>query len=225
LSGFKSWVEDFDIPLFAQVGEPLVEEEIDLLLEEDFFDAGGDSFEGRNGVAGAVERQQRVAVVSFDLLGGDTDAGAETLLDEAEYFKPESEIGIDAFGGEIVLDEECYPSVVGGAVLVNTGGEFLADFCQTGVYFVVGRLNGLSVFAANLLLNEGLADELLECAFGGQVPLSSAAGVEDREMDFFVDVAGENDMAVNDGDYLVEDYGGLGRRVGGGKTSQECEED
>ena len=57
---FKIWVEDFDVALFAQVGEPLVEEEIDLLLEENFLNAGRDSFQSWNGLAGAVLRQERV---------------------------------------------------------------------------------------------------------------------------------------------------------------------
>jgi hypothetical protein len=147
------------------------------------------------------------------------------LLDEAKDLKPEAEIGIDTLGGEIVLEEEGHPTGVRGAVLVNAGGEFLADFYQAGVDFGVGRLDGLGVFAANLLLNEGLANELVECAFGGEVTLSGTAGVEDREADLIVNVAGEDDMAVNNGDYGVEDYGGLGKREGGDDTEEKWNQD
>ena len=96
--------------------------------------------------------QERVAVVGFDLLRGDVDAGAEALLDEAENFKPVAEVGLDALGGEVVRGEEGLPSVVGGAVLADAGGEFLADFGEAGVDFVWAGLGGLRVFAANLLL-------------------------------------------------------------------------
>jgi hypothetical protein len=40
--------------------------------------------------------------------------------------------------------------------------------------------------------------------------LSGAAGIEDGEADLFVDVAGQDEMAVDGGDYGVKDYRGLG---------------
>ena len=154
-----------------------------------------------------IEAGACLSVVGFNLRRGDTDAGAEALLDEAEDFKPEAKIGIHTIGGEIVHDEESHPSGVRGAVLVNAGRKFLTDFCQACVDFGVGGRDCLDVFAANLLLNEGLADELVECSLWGEVALSGADGVEDREANLFVDVAREDDMAVDDGDYAVEDYG------------------
>jgi hypothetical protein len=93
---------------------------------------------------------------------------------------------------------------------VDTGGEFLANLNEAGAHFVVGRIDGLGVFAANLLLDEGLTDELIERAPGSESTLSGAAGIEDGEADLFVDVAGQDEMAVDGGDYGVKDYRGLG---------------
>ena len=63
--------------------------------------------------------------------------------------------------------EEGLPSGVGGAVLADAGGEFLANLGQAGVDFVWDGLGGLRVFPANLLLDEGAADQLVERARGG----------------------------------------------------------
>jgi hypothetical protein len=116
-----------------------------------------------------------------------------------------------------VRGEEGLPSVVGGAVLANAGGEFLANLIEAGIDFFGLGLGGLGVFAANLLLDEGAADELIERAFGGEDTLPDAVRVEDREADLVVDVAGQDDVAVDDGDYAVEDHGGWARGLG------ECE--
>ena len=51
--GFERGVEHFDVALLAQVGEPLVEEHIDLLLEENLLDARRDLLKRWNGFAGA----------------------------------------------------------------------------------------------------------------------------------------------------------------------------
>ncbi len=146
-------------------------------------------------------------VVSLDVLRCDVNAGAETLFDEAENFKPVAQIGIDTLWGEIVGRQEILPSRVGGAVLADAGGEFLADLSEAGADFAGRRLGGLRVFAANLLLDEGAADQLIECALAGENALAGAAGVEDGEADFVVDVAGEDDVAVDHGYYAVEDDG------------------
>ena len=81
---FKRGIEDFNIALGAQVAEPIVEENVDLLLEQNLLDARGDFFEGWSFFAFGVKRQQGVVVVGSDLLVGDTDALAETELNEAE---------------------------------------------------------------------------------------------------------------------------------------------
>ena len=92
--------------------------------------------------------------------------------------------------------------------------------------FVAGGLDGLRVFAANLLLDEGLADELIESALGVRSPCPARAGIEDGEADLVVDVAGQDDVAVDDGDDAVEDDG-LGWAVGedGGQTEEECDQE
>ena len=80
------------------------------------------------------------------------DARAEALLDEAENLKPEAQIGFNALGGEVVRGEESLPTGVGGAVLTDAGGEFLADLGEARVDFVWDGLGSLRVFPANLLL-------------------------------------------------------------------------
>jgi len=167
IRSFKRGVEDFDVALLAQVGEPLVEEEIYLLLEEDLLDAGRDALEGGDSFAGGVLGDESPAVVGFDLLWGDVNTLAETLLDEGEDFKTVTEIGVDTLGGKSVSGEEGLPSVVGGAVLADAGGEFLADFREAHGDFFGRRQGCLGVFAANLLFDEGAADELIEGVGGG----------------------------------------------------------
>jgi hypothetical protein len=45
---FEGGIEDFDVTLCAEVAEPVVKEDVDLLLEKNFLDARGDFFERRN---------------------------------------------------------------------------------------------------------------------------------------------------------------------------------
>ena len=62
-----------------------------------------------------------------------------------------------------------------------------------------------SVFLANLLLNEGAADQLLECALRGENAHSGLRGIEHREAYFVVHVTGQDGLIVDHGDDAVED--------------------
>ena len=56
-------VEHFHIALLAQIGEPVVEQHVHLLLQQDLLNARSHLVQRRNGFAGRVLRQQRVVVV------------------------------------------------------------------------------------------------------------------------------------------------------------------
>ena len=178
--------------------------------------------EGRNGFAGSVLRQERVVVVGLDLLRGDVNAGPETQLDEAQNLKPVAQVGIDPLRGQIVRGQESPPSGIGGAVLADTGGEFLAYLCETRIHFVRRGLRGLCFLAANLLLDEGAADQLIECAPAVENALPDPVRIENRQADFVVDVAGQDGMAVDHGHHAVKHHGGC-RLSGLGDCRSGCE--
>jgi hypothetical protein len=96
---FEGGIEDFDLTLGAEVAEPVVEEGIDLLLEKDLLDARGDSFEGRDLLTLAIERNQFVVVVGCDLLLGDADSLTEAEFNEAENLEAVAERGLDKLLG------------------------------------------------------------------------------------------------------------------------------
>ena len=54
----------------------------------------------------------------------------------------------------------------------------------------------------------------------GERARAGAAGIENREADLLVDVAGEDDVAVDDGDHAVEDDGRSGGRATGREPRQ-----
>jgi hypothetical protein len=189
-----------------------------VLLEEDLFNARGDALKRGDSFTGTVLGQESFTVVGFNLLGGDVNALAETLLDEGENFKAVAEVGVDALGGEIVGGEEGLPSVVGGAVLADAGRELLADFSDAGGNFFGRWLVCLGVFAADLLLDQRTADELVKGVAASEDAEAGEGWVQDGEADFVVDVALEYGVTVDDGDNGVEDDGGLGT---GGEGEEE----
>src|ERR1035438_4430309 len=83
------WLSRITVALLAQGGEPLIEQNIYLLLQQYLLDAGRDFFEGRNRFAASVFRQKRLVVVGFDVLQRDANAGPETLFDKAQDLKTE----------------------------------------------------------------------------------------------------------------------------------------
>src|SRR5580698_9311131 len=119
----KLGIEYFHIALPAQVGEPIVEQLVDLPLQQDFLNARLYLVQRRNGFARRVLRQQRVVVVGFNLLRGDLNALPEALLDEAQNLQAVAEIGLDAFRRESMRRKKCLPSRIGGAVLAGADGE------------------------------------------------------------------------------------------------------
>src|SRR5580693_7738459 len=198
----KCWVEHFHIALLAEVGEPGVEEHVDLLLQQDLLDAGGNLIERRHGFTGLVLRQQSVVIVGFNLLLSDLDSLAEALLDEAEDFKPVAKIGLNARGGEAVCGEKLLPSLIGGTVLMDAGRELLAQFGDTRVDLFRSGLDGLEVLLANLLLDESAANELLESLLRRE--LAAAVGLEDGKPDLVIEIARKNDLLVDHGDGAIE---------------------
>ena len=141
---------------------------------------GDTSVQRRNRFAGGVLRQQRVAIVGFDLLRGDADSLAEALFDEAQNLDAVAQIGFDALRGQAVRGQKCLPSRIRGAVLANAGGQFLANLHEPGIDLGLRRLNGLRVLLANLLLDQRAADQLVQRALPGEIAESAAAGVEHR---------------------------------------------
>ena len=65
---FERRIEDFDIALCAEIAEPLVKEDVDLLLEQNFLDARRDFLERRNVLALLVLGNERVVIVGGNLL-------------------------------------------------------------------------------------------------------------------------------------------------------------
>src|SRR5580692_1400258 len=118
----KLGIEYLYIALPAQVGEPIVEQLVDLPLQQDFLNARRYLIERRNGFAGRVLRQQRVVVVGFNLLRGNLNSLPEALLYEAQNLQAVAEIGLDALRREPMRREKCLPSRIGGAVLAGADG-------------------------------------------------------------------------------------------------------
>ena len=139
----KLGIQHFHIALLAQVGEPVVEQYVHLLLQQNLLNARSHLIERRNGFAGCVLRQQRVVVVGLNLLRRDLNALPESLLDEAQNLQAVAEIGLDALRRQPVRGEECLPSRVGGAVLADAGGKLRADLMQAGIDLLLRRLDGL----------------------------------------------------------------------------------
>ena len=214
---FQGRIEDFDFALGAEVAEPFVEEDIHLLLKQNFLNARGDFFERRDVFTFGVQRKQGVVVVGIDLLLGDAHALAKAELDEAENLETRMERGLDELGGEAVSGKEGLPAGVGGTVGVNAGGQLGADFLEAGVEFRLGRNGGLEVFLTHLLLDESAADELLESVLGSEGSGALPSRVKNGEANLFVDIAQQNGVIVDDGYDAVESLGGgvLGIRVWG----------
>ena len=135
-------IEYFHVALLAQVGEPVVEQHVDLLLQQDFLNARRYLIERWNGFAGRILRQQRVVVVGVNLLRGDLNALPETLLNEAQNLQAVAEIGLDALRREPMRREKCLPSRIGGAVLADADGQFRADLMQARIDFLWRGLDG-----------------------------------------------------------------------------------
>jgi len=73
-SGFECRVQHLDFSLLAQVGEPIVEEDIHLLLEQDLLNTRGHLLQFGDRLAGSVLRQKCGAVIILNLLRGDANA-------------------------------------------------------------------------------------------------------------------------------------------------------
>jgi hypothetical protein len=206
--GFQGRVEDLDVTLAAQIREPGVEEHVDLFLEQNLLNARRDLVQRRNGFAGPVLRKQHFVVVAIDLLRGDLDSLAESLLDEAQNFKPVAEIGFDALRRKAVRGKKCIPSGVSSAILTDAGRELLANLVEASDDVIRRRVDSLHVFLANLLLDQAAADELVKRAGPGERALTNEIGIENGEADFVVDVAGYDGVLVDHCDNAVEDHGG-----------------
>ena len=117
------------------------------------------------------------------------NALAESLLDEAEDLDPVAEICLDALRGQPVGGQKRLPAGVAGAVAMHAGGKLLAKLGGAGADFVLRGLDGLDVFLADLLLDQGAADQLLERPLPGERAVTPGVGIEDGEADLVVEVA------------------------------------
>ena len=178
--GGKLGIQHFHVALPAQVGEPIVEQLVDLLLQQDFLNARRNLIERRNGYAGRVLRQQRVVVVGFNLLRGDLNALPEALLNEAQNLQPVAEIGLDALGREPMRSQKSIPSRIGGAVLADADGQFRADLMQARIDLLLRGLDGFDVLLADLLLDQGPADQLLKRLLPRDLDLDDRGGIENE---------------------------------------------
>ena len=168
----KLRIQHFHVALPAQVGEPIVEQLVDLLLQQDFLNARRYLRQRRNGFAGRVLRQQSVVIVGFNLLRRDLNALPEALLNEAQNLQPVAEIGLDALRSEPMRREKRLPSRIGGAVLADADGQFRADLMQARIDFLLRGLDGFDVLLADLLLDERAADQLIERLLPGDLDLA-----------------------------------------------------
>jgi hypothetical protein len=205
LGRLERGVEDFNVALTAEIVKPVFEEDVDLLLEENLLNARGDFVEWRHGLVYRVLRKENVVIVALNLLAGDLDALTEALLYEMEDFHAVADVSFDARLGEMVVRQECFPSGAGGAVGANTDRENFAEFFDAGVYFRLGRLDMFEVLLTNLLLDKGAADELLQGALGSGRALAFAGWVEDGKLNVVIDVAGKDDLTIDDGYNAIQD--------------------
>jgi len=93
---------------------------------------------------------------------------------------------------------------------MDTSWEFPADVGQTGIHLGLRRFDGEYVFASNLLLNEGAGDQLLQSPLRGENAESGLTGVEHRQADLVIDVAGQDGVIVDNRNDAVEDHGWSG---------------
>ena len=69
-----------------------------------------------------------------------------------------------------------------------------------------GRFGCLRVFLANLLLDEGAADELFESTLARKSSLADAGRIENRKLNLLVNIAGQNGVVVDHSDHAVQNH-------------------
>ena len=209
MRGFKRRVQHFNIALFAQVLEPVAEEQVHLLLKQYLLNARGHLVERWNRITGGVPRQQGFAVVRRDRLLRDLNALPKALFDEAQNLKPIAQIAFDPLRREAAIGEESLPSGLGGAVLANASGQLPANLRQPRGHLGLRRFDGLGILLADLLLDEGAGDQLLQGAWGRENVAAGVGGVENGQPHLLLQIAGQDGLVVDSGDYSVK-YGGGG---------------
>jgi hypothetical protein len=123
----------------------------------------------------------------------------------------------------MVRGQKSLPSGVGGAVLTNAGGQFLAYLRQAGIEFSLRGFRSLQVLLPYLLLDEGAADQLFERLFGSENTEAGLGRVKNRQANLLVHVAGQDGLVVDHGHHAVK-HNGLGwRRLLGQNGSESCQ--
>ena len=70
------------------------------------------------------------------------------------------------------------------------------------------RLDGLYVFLADLLLDQGAANQLLQRPLRRELPLAYPVGIENREADLVFEIAGQDGVLVDHRYHTVKNDGG-----------------
>ena len=78
---------------------------------------------------------------------------------------------------------------------------------KPGVHLIWRRLDGRHVFLADLLLDQSAANELIECLSPREFLLGRVVRIENGEANLVVEIAGQDDVPIDDGDSAVEDDG------------------
>lgn len=171
-------VDDADVALIAEAGEPILKEAGDLLFEEDFLDAGGDVVEGWNGFVVFVEGgDEGFFVIGGDLVGGNADAAAETEIDEAEDGHALAPALVDHLVGEVIGAEKGVPAMFGAAMEFFAFRDGFGEFGDGFMDFGSGSVDGLLLFF-HLLEDEGAVDEAAEGVGGGVLAREHLKGLE-----------------------------------------------
>jgi hypothetical protein len=119
-----------------------------------------------------------------------------------------------------MIGQESLPASVRRAIEVNAIGQLLANLHDPVIDLGLRRLNDLLILLANLLLDEGAADQLVESDRGRENAKPATGRVEHGKSNFVVQVAGQDGLIVDDGDNVIEHDGfgwnGWLRRLGAG---------
>ena len=89
---------------------------------------------------------------------------------------------------------------------MNAGRQLAAQLRQPRIHLGLRGRGRLRVFLADLLLDQRAADQLLERPLRRERALAHLVGIEHREPNLIVDVAGQNRVAVHHGHHAVQHH-------------------
>ncbi len=150
-----------------------------------------------------ILRHQLVAIVGCDLFGRNADALAESNLDEAKHLEAQAKVIFDLRGCESVGLEKSLPAGVGRAIEPHARRQFFTHLGFPSLHFVIAGLRCRGILLADLLLDQGTADELLQSSLRSQGPVHFFR-IENRKPDFAGKVTPQNGVVVHHCDNAVE---------------------